>query len=481
MSARQGNVAALLAASAVYVAVAALAAPAGAQDLLRKGAPQLRPVVLKNAILHTIDRGTIVGGTLWFDGGVIRGVHAAGEEPQLPSGSDPLVVDAAQRHVFPGMIAACSQLGLVEIGMVRQTVDTDELGDLSPEALAAVAVNPDSAAIPVARSAGVLAAGVFPAGGLVPGRASVIQLDGWTTADMTVRRDAGPIVSWPARPEGPRRGMRGGRRGTPPGAQPGTPPGAPPGEAAPAGDPEQAVKDQRKAIDEAFRRARAWLDSAKADPTTAPDLRCQALLPALRGETPVFVLADELEQIESALAWARDLGLHAVLVGGRDAALCADLLAHDRVPVIVTGVHRLPRRDDSDYDQPFALPGLLAKLGVRFCIATGESFAHERNLPFHAATAAAFGLDREAALRAITQDAAEILGVGDRLGTLTVGKDATLFVADGNPLDLPTHVERAWIQGREVDLRNKQTELARKYRAKYQDAAAAQPGKPPGK
>src|SRR5262245_42769714 len=377
------------------------------------------------------------------------------------------------------MIAASSQLGLVEIGLVRQTVDTDELGDLSPEALAAVAVNPDSAAIPVARTAGVLAAGVFPAGGLLPGRASVIQLDGWTTADMTVRKDAGPIVSWPARPEGPRRGMRGGRRPTPPGP----PSGAPPGEAAaPAAEPEQLVKDQRKAIDEAFRRARAWLDSAKADPTTAPDLRCQALLPALRGETPVFVLADELEQIESALAWAADLGLHAVLVGGRDAALCADLLAHDRVPVIVTGVHRLPRRDDSDYDQPFALPGLLAKLGVRFCIATGESFAHERNLPFHAATAAAFGLDREQALRAITLDAAAILGVGDRLGSLTVGKDATLFVADGNPLDIPTHVERAWIQGREVDLRNKQTELARKYRAKYQDAAAAPPASgQPGK
>jgi len=446
---------------ALLAAFATLPAPAGAQDLLRKGAPQRRPVVLQNAILHTIDRGTIVGGTLWFDGGVIRGVLAAGEQLQLPAGSDPLVVDAKQRHVFPGMIAACSQLGLVEIGLVRQTVDTDELGDLSPEALAAVAVNPDSAAIPVARSAGVLAAGVFPAGGLVPGRASVIQLDGWTTADMTVRKDAGPIVSWPARPEGPRRGMRGGRRGAPPGEA-----------AAPAGDPEQIVKDQRKAIDEAFRRARAWLDSAKADPTTAPDLRAQALVPALRGETPVFVLADDLEQIESALAWARDLGLHAVLVGGRDAALCADLLVHDRVPVVVTGVHRLPRRDDSDYDQPFALPGLLARLGVRFCIATGESFAHERNLPFHAATAAAFGLDREQALRAITQDAAEILGVGDRLGTLTVGKDATLFVADGNPLDLPTHVERAWIQGREVDLRNKQTELARKYRAKYADAAA---------
>jgi cytosine/adenosine deaminase-related metal-dependent hydrolase len=127
----------------------------------------------------------------------------------------------------------------------------------------------------------------------------------------------------------------------------------------------------------------------------------------------------------------------------------------------------LPRRDDSDYDAPFRLPSQLAERGVEFCIATGEEFAHERNLPYHAATAAAHGLDRERAMAAITRDAAKILGLGDRLGTITVGKRATLLLTNGSPLDLTTRIERAWIDGRETDLRNKQTELAKKYRQKH--------------
>lgn len=441
-----------------YWFAAAALLPLGAvaaQDLLPKAAPQTRPVVLQNAIVHTLDRGTILGGTIWFDGGVIRGVHAAGEAPQLPADREPIVIDATGKHVFPGLIAAYSQLGLAELGMVRQTVDTDELGEMSPEAIAGVAVNPDSTALPVARSNGVLAACVFPIGGALPGRASVIQLDGWTTADMTVRGDAGVVVDWPQRPEPGRRGGRGRR-------------GPPTGDAGAEADPATEVLRQRERIDEAFARARAWLAATVADAATPVDLRSRALVPALRGETPVFVLANELEQIESAVSWARSRELRIVVVGGRDAALCADQLVADRVPVILTGTHRLPRRDDSDYDEPFALPARLAERGVSFCFATGEAFAHERNLPYHAATAAAYGLDRERALAAITRDAAAILGVGDRLGTLTVGKDATLLLTDGNPLDLTTHIERAWIRGGETDLRNKQTELARKYRGKYE-------------
>jgi imidazolonepropionase-like amidohydrolase len=232
------------------------------------------------------------------------------------------------------------------------------------------------------------------------------------------------------------------------------------------------VRTARQFIDETFRRGRAWLDGRAADATTPPDVRAEALSATLRGDAPVFLLADELEQIESAVAWSAQHQLRAVIVGGRDAALCADLLVHHRVAVVLRGTHALPRRDDSPYDQPFALPALLAKLGVEFCLATGEEFAHERNLPYHAATAIAFGLDRERALAAITCDAARILGVGDRVGTLTAGKDATLFVADGDPLELRTKVERAWVRGREIDLRNKQTELARKYREKYRQIEA---------
>lgn len=425
-------------------------APLLAQDLVPKAPPQDVPVVLQNAVLHTVTGGIVLGGTLWFQGGTIRGVLPAGEGAKLPDGSRPVVLDLQGKHVFPGMIAVASSLGLVEIGMVRQTVDTDEVGELSPEALALVAINPDSTALPVARSNGVLAAVVFPVGGLLPGRASVVQLDGWTNADLAVRRDAGPVVAWPAASSGGERGRRAGR-------------GAAAGD---AGDG-NATKKARQRIDDAFTAARAWLDAFAADPSLPVDIRHQALVPALRREAPVFVLADDLEQIESAVLWAHSRGLRAVVVGGRDAASCAVLLREHDVPVVITGVHRLPRRDDSAYDEAFTLPKTLADLGVRFCIASGGDFSNERNLPYHAATAAAFGLAPERAFAAITHDAAVVCGVDDRLGSLAVGKDATLFVADGHPFDLPTKIELAFVQGRQIDLRNKQTELAKKYRERY--------------
>jgi imidazolonepropionase-like amidohydrolase len=211
----------------------------------------------------------------------------------------------------------------------------------------------------------------------------------------------------------------------------------------------------------------AWGAARAEDPTVARDIRHEALLPAARGERPVFVLANAVEAIESAVQWGAQRALRIVIVGGHEARACAEMLKQHDVPVVIDGVHRLPRREDAPYDEPFTLPRDLNAAGVRFCIATGDDFSNDRNLPYHAATAAAFGLPEAVALAAVTRTPAEILGVGDRMGTLEVGKDATLFVADGSPLELKTHVQRAWIHGREVDLRNKQTALAEKYRGRY--------------
>lgn len=430
--------------------VALLAVATPAQDLVPKAPPQTRPVLLTHAVIHTVAKGTILDGSLWFADGVLKQVLPADTPPQLPPGQEPLVIDCTGKHVFPGMISAHTSLGLVEIGMVRQTVDTSEVGDLSPEASAMVAVNPDSAAIPVARSNGVLVAAAFPSGGLLPGRIAVLQLDGWTNADMAVAADAGPVVAWPAKRTGPRGGRRG--RGAAGGGD---------------GDEGDAVQKIRERIDGAFAAARAWLDARTVDDTVATDLRHLALAPALRGEVPVFVLADDAEQIESAVLWATGRNLRPVIVGGREAAACATLLRERRVPVVLDGVHRLPAREDLPYDEPFTLPKRLADLGVRFCIATGSDFSNDRQLPYHAATAQAFGLDAQQALASVTLDAAEILGVGKRLGSLEPGKDATLFIATGHPFELTTQIETAFIGGRQIDLRNKQTELARKYRERY--------------
>lgn len=435
--------------SSVIVALAPVVAGLlPAQDLTHKAPPQTHPIAIRGAVLHTVSGPTIVGGTIWWADGVIRGVHAADEAPGLPPGTE--VIDGRERHVFPGLIAPHTSLGLQEIGAIRPSIDLREIGDATPEALAAVAVNPDSAVLPVTRSNGVLVAAVFPQGGLVPGRAAVIQLDGWTNADLAVAADAGLVVDWPGRSEG-RFGMRRRRGGEEPA--------------------EDRTEQNRRRIDELFAQALAWLDARRADPTVPDDIRLAAMQRALQRDVPTFLLADEVEQIESAVLWAVGRNLRPVLVGGRDALLCADLLRRHDVPVILGGTHPLPRRADSPFSERFELPARLHEAGVRFCLASGESFYNERNLPYQAATAVAWGLDRRTALAAITLRSAEILGVADRLGSLQPGKQATLMLTDGSPLELATRVDQAFIAGRRIDLRNKQTDLRDKYRARYQQGA----------
>lgn len=434
----------LLATGSAALLALQLAAPIAAQDLLNKAAPQKGPILLTNATIHTVSDGIVLGGSLLFDNGKIQAVLAKGEAPAQDQGAAaPQTIDLGGKHVFPGMISAHTQLGLIEIGMVPQSVDTDELGDVSPEALASTAVNPDSAAIPVARTNGVLTAGVFPIGGLIPGRVAVMQLDGWTNQDMAVRIDAGPVVSWPSE------GRRRFRRGPAPTANKGR------------------LARQRQQIDDAFAAAKAWSNARTADPSIPLDIRHAALVPALRGEVPVFVLANTVEQIESAVRWGLGRKLRIVIVGGHEARGCTDLLKQHQVPVIIDGVHRLPRRDDAAYDEAFTLPRDLQAAGVKFCIGTGNDYSNDRNLPYHAATAAAYGLAPQDAFAAITKSAAEVLGVGEQLGSLKAGKDATLFVSDGHPFELTSKIEMAFIQGRKIDLRTKQTELAKKYRERY--------------
>jgi imidazolonepropionase-like amidohydrolase len=191
------------------------------------------------------------------------------------------------------------------------------------------------------------------------------------------------------------------------------------------------------------------------------------MLPVLDRALPVVVWADEVREIQAAVRWAEQEGLRLIIGGGQDAWRAADLLkAHD-VPVIVGGLYRLPPRRFAPYDEPFTLPRKLYDAGIRFAISSGDGFDGERNLPYQAATAAAYGLPAEEALRAITLSPAEILGIADRVGSLDEGKDATLIITDGDPLEIPTQVRRAFIQGRVVDLTSRHTILRDKYRERY--------------
>jgi len=421
--------------------IALLATIAAAQDLVPKAAPQTRAVAITNCTLHSVDGPTRENAWILFDKGRIVGMGTG--EVKLDREADRF--DAKGQHVYPGFIAPYTALGLVEIGAVRASNDTREVGEMTPEVRAAVAVNPDSTLIPVTRSNGVLTFVTFPRGGAIPGRASVMSADGWTWEDMAVRADAGLVVSWP-NPNPPPRPERFGRRAR--------------------RTPEERGSKRLRRIRDAFAAARAYVAAKTADPDTPTDVRWEAMRAVLAGKRPVFFIADDYAQIVSALDFAASEKLKAIIVGGRDAPLCADQLKQRDVPVIVRGIHSFPRRNDSDVNEIYALPARLEKAGVRWCLASGERTANERNLPYTAGRAVAFGLPRSAAIEAITLRAARILGVGDELGSLTIGKRATLFIADGDPLEIPTKVTAAWIDGRRVNLSNKQIALEKKYREK---------------
>lgn len=422
---------------ALVLGSCSLGAVASAQDLIPKAAPQTAPILIQGATLHTVSGEVIEGGDLLFTDGKITeiGLGLAASEVQ--------VIDGKGKHVYPGLVAATSTVGLTEIGAVDMTIDTSEAGSLNPEVYAAVAVNPDSWHIPVARRNGVLVAGVFPQGGRVPGRVSAMQMDGWTWEDMALERDAGLSVSWPFMGTVPAR-FRRFRRGS--------------------SDPKVEIEK----LDDLFAAAKAYLAAKAADETIATDMRYEAMGPVLRAEKPVYISLSSRQQAESALTWANKHGLKPVIVGGGNVMTYVDLLKLHDAMVAINGTFKMPQRRDLSYASTFELPAQLEAAGVRWCMANSDrDSSNLRNLPYEAAAAVPFGLSREAALRAITLSAAEFLGVADRVGSLEQGKDATLFITDGDPLELTTKIEHAFVQGRQVVLEDKQTGLAAKYRTKY--------------
>lgn len=433
------------------LSAATIVAPAMAQDLGIKAPPQAKPILITGGTVHTVSGDSIPNGFVLFDKGIIKAV-GSGQPPAEARSAEG--VDAKGKHVYPGLIAAETQLGLAEMAAVRASNDYREVGSITPEVWAAVAVNPDSTLIPVTRSNGILIAGVYPEGGRIPGRLSVMRMDGWTWEDMALKADAGLAVSWPnVRPFSAWWMDR--------------------------SDADQADEIRRSLsdIDDTFKTAQVYTAARDADPSLPIDLRWEAMrgiLPknAASGEKapeqlPVFISAQDIDQITSAVTWGLEKNLKMVIVGGRDSHMCADLLKRHDIPVIITGTHTFPKRADSPYDDAFTLPARLHAAGVRFCIASADRTAHERNLPYNAATAVAYGLDPAAAIRSITLWPAQILGVSDRVGSLETGKAATLIITTGNPLEITTQVEAAYIDGRKIDLSNKQTALAEKYREKY--------------
>ncbi len=402
------------------------------------------PLLLIGARIHPVVGKVLEKGELLIVDGKIAAIGQSVKRPDKVQ-----TVDLTGLDLYPGLIDAHTCLGLVEVNAVRSTRDLDETGDLTPEVRALISINPESMHIPVTRSNGVLTVLTIPQGGLVSGRSGLMSLEGWTWEHMSVRTTVGIHVRWP-------------RMSLP--------------------EKEEERKKARKARDakldkirELFSQARAYGAARKSRPDTQQrDLALEALQAAIRRQEPVFLHANGFREIRAALLWAQEARLRPILVGGLDAARLTDLLQRMEVPVILTGINRIPLRRDDAYDTAFSLPRRLQKAGIPYCIAgkdTPFEVANIRNLPYEAGRAVAYGLSPEEALRAITILPARILGIDDRQGSLEVGKEATLFAARGNILEVTTPVLAAWIPGRPLDLSDRHKRLYRKYRKRVEGKA----------
>jgi len=425
---------------------------AQAQDLTHKAPPQAGPIAIVGATIHPVSGPDIPDGLVIFDGGRITTVATAEQRAGIRLSSDVKIIDGAGKHVYPGLIAPSTQMGLTEIQAVRASRDMNEVGfqGVTPEVRPATSVNPDSWLIPVTRSNGVLTCAVMPTGGAIPGRVSVIRMDGWTSEEMAIVADAGLVIDWPWMRAVNSRWMDQSED-----------------------EQRRTMNRQLQTIEGAFDAAEAYFAAKKAAGSNPPpaDLRWEAMARVMgegrKGRDPVFINASDYDQIVAAIAFAQRRGLKPVIVGGRDAPMCAAMLKEAGAGVILQGTFAMPRRDDSPIDDAYTIAVKLEEAGVTWCMSSSEETAHERNLPYATALAVAHGLDKDAALRGVTLNAAKILGIEGSLGSIEPSKNATLLVTDGNPLEITTRIEHAFIDGREIDLSNKQTELNKKYRERY--------------
>lgn len=402
------------------------------------GDSQSAPVLLRGGDLYTVSHGVLPATDLLFVDGRIAEI---GQGLVAPAGAE--VIDVSGRRVYPGLIGAQTTIGLIEIGAVRATNDTAEVGSLTPEVAAHVAYNPDSEIIPTVRSNGVTTVQVTPTGDLLRGRTFLVHLDGWTKEDAGVKLVEGMSLAWPS-------------------VRPST------GWWVETSEEEQYKKmaEARRRVRQFFDDALAWRDASASGRVVERNLPFEAMIPLLDGEIPLYVDADDYRQIVEAVAFTREYGIRMILSGGREAYRATDLLKRHGIPVVVGATQALPMRSDDDYDQAYKLPAQLHAAGVAFCLSQPSSWA-TRDLPLQAGHAVGYGLPQDVALRSITLSAAEILGIAGRQGSLEVGKDATLFVSTGDVMNTLGHdVTDMWIQGRRVDLDNKHEELNRKYREK---------------
>ncbi len=401
--------------------------------------PQTHPVAVVGATVHVGDGSVIAQGAVYFDRGILQFVGPSDQLPPLPEQTQ--IIQAQGKHVYPALIAANTQLGLNEIEMVRATHDYAEVGKYTPCVRSLIAYNTDSKVIPTVRSNGILFAQIVPIGGLLTGTSSVVQLDAWNWEDAAYQSDNGIHVRWPSYLQY-YWDDHGGRLRV-------------------SAQYEQEVQE----LENYFQSAFAYLAMTKR---TERNLNFEALDGLRTGKKILFIHCDYIREIIHAVQWASKLNLTPVLVGGRDAWMCTDLLKEKNIAVVLTDPHSLPPYEDSDLELPYRTAAKLHEAGVLYAISV-SGFWQVRNLPFMAGTTVAYGVPYEQAIASISLHPAKILGIAHRTGSLHAGKDANLLISAGDILDMKTcQVEHAFIQGRAVNLDNFQKQLYQIYREKYQ-------------
>ncbi|HEX8190532.1 MAG TPA: amidohydrolase family protein [Pyrinomonadaceae bacterium] len=406
--------------------------------------------VIRGAHVVTVSGAEIDNATVVITGGRIS---AVGANVTAPAGAQ--TIDAGGLWVYPGMIDAGTNMGLTEVASgAPGTIDTQELGDMNPNVAAIWAVNPHSSHVAVTRVEGVTSVLSMPSGGTISGQAAFINLAGSSPREMAVAPQAALVIDFP------RVGGGGG--------------GFAASQLAQQGITQDALSARDRRVEELrrlFRDAEAYgraQDAYARDPRSVPrpptNLKLAALVPYARGERPTIFRAERERDIRNAVRFAEELKLNPVVIGGSEAGKAAQFLKEKNVAVILDSVLNLPLREDDPYDSLYENAAKLQAAGVRFCISTGDSGAHVRDLPFHAGMAAAYGLPRGEALKAVTLYPAQILGVADRVGSVEQGKIANLVVTDGDILEARTRVRHLFIAGRQIPLVSRHTMLYEQFK-----------------
>ncbi len=413
---------------------------ATAQETVYPAPQQKETITLTNATIHVGNGQVISNGNVVLTNGKITEVGTS-------TSTAGKIIDCKGKHIYPGLILTSTQLGLVEVPTVRATVDASEIGEINPSVRSIVAYNTDSKVINTLRTNGILLASTIPDGGIISGSSSVVQLDGWNWEDAAYEKDNAIHFRMPSLLARPRNRFNFG------------------GPQVSAEDPVKKGLEQVEKVRTFFREAKAYTAELNHDNT---NLKYEAVKGLFTKKQKLFIHCNIVKEMLIAVDFVKEFGFEVVIDGGVDSWQIADILKQNNIAVVLGQLHDLPAMVDDDIDQPFKTPYLLQKAGVLFALNDDDGNSRNRNLAFNAGTAVAYGLTKEEALTAITLNAAKILGIADKTGSVEIGKDANIVVSDGDILDMKSNIiSYGFIQGRQVDLNNKQKQLFEKYKYKY--------------